>query len=80
MFILMPEAGHFPHPAHRIANEMVEVWLRRPLSFKFRTLIWASGNLQRTENSPRGKKATYAMRDAGVETAEQREITRWFTS
>src|SRR5579862_7564585 len=27
MFILMPEAGHLLHPAHRIPDEMVEVWL-----------------------------------------------------
>lgn len=78
MFILMPEAGQFLHPAHRVPNEMVEVWLGQPVPFKFRALVWVSGILQRTGNSPRDEKASWAMRDAETERAEQREITRWF--
>ncbi|HWE51449.1 MAG TPA: hypothetical protein VG273_16775 [Bryobacteraceae bacterium] len=78
MFILMPEAGVILHPAHRIPNEMVEVWLRRPVLFKFRDLVWVSGTLQATGNNPRGEMALYALKDAESETADQRDITRWF--
>jgi hypothetical protein len=39
LFILMPEAGHFLHPAHRIPEEMVEIQLTRPEQFKYRRLV-----------------------------------------
>jgi hypothetical protein len=42
MFILLPEAGQFLHPAHRIPNQMVEVRPRRPVVFRYRDLVWAS--------------------------------------
>jgi len=77
-FILMPEAGQFLHAAHRIPNEMVEVWLRTPAPFRHRSLIWASGLLQPSGNRQRGDKALYAMTDAAIEPADQRDITRWF--
>ena len=78
MFILMPEAGQLLHAAHRIPSEMVEVWLQRPVAFRFRSLIWVSGTLQSTRQEARGEKALYALREAEVEWAQNREITRWF--
>ena len=48
MFVLLPEAGQFLHPAHRIRNQMVEVHLSRPVVFHYRDLIWATGILNRT--------------------------------
>ena len=71
MFILMPEAGHLLHPAHREADGMVEVWLTRPVPFKFRSLVWVSGVLER--------RPAYAMTNAAIEPATETDIARWFT-
>lgn len=79
MFILMPDAGHLLHPAHRIPTEMVEVWLKRPTPFKFRRLVWVSGVFVGTPGRPDTDKASYAMTDAEVESAAESDITRWFT-
>jgi hypothetical protein len=79
MFILLPDAGQFLHPAHRIPNQMVEIWLTHPAPFVYRRLVWVSGALARTSRRPDFEKASYAMKDAVVEPAIEREITRWFT-
>jgi hypothetical protein len=78
MFILMPEAGHFLHPAHRIPNEMVEIWLRLPAPFKYRSLVRATGLLARNPSGHDCDKASYVMQDAETEPALERDITRWF--
>ena len=83
MFILMPEAGHFLHPAHRIPGEMVEVWPARPLPFQYRRLVWVWGPLRRVAHeaasgSPRRDTALFAMRDAEVRAADNADIARWF--
>lgn len=78
MFILMPEAGQFLHPAHRIPDEMVEIWLSRPLPFQYRRLVWVSGLLARVAGRRISEKASYAMKNASVEPATQSDITRWF--
>jgi len=79
MFIMMPEAGHILHPAHRIPDEMVEVRLKHSAPFKFRTLVWASGALAQISSRPKYGNPMYAMIDASVEPAAQSDITRWFT-
>jgi hypothetical protein len=56
MFILLPEAGQFLHPAHRISNQMVEVRPTHPLAFRYRELVWASGILNRTFGEPGRRK------------------------
>ena len=78
MFILMPEAGHFLHPAHRVPDEMVEIWLTRPQPFTYRRLVWVSGVLSRTPAPRQSGKASYVMQEAQVEPALQSDITRWF--
>jgi hypothetical protein len=78
MFILLPEAGQFMHPAHRIPNQMVEVRPRRPVVFQYRDLVWASGTLTRTIGSSGDEKAAYAMNDADVDPAKERDIGKWF--
>src|SRR5665213_1192554 len=60
MFILLPEAGQFLHPAHRIPDQMVEVRLTRPASFTYRRLVWVSGVLARTPGRRDPDKALYA--------------------
>ena len=78
MFILMPEAGHFLHPAHRIPEEMVEVWLSRPTPYQDRRLVWVWGLLRRLAGSPRRETALFAMSDAEVRPADESDIARWF--
>jgi hypothetical protein len=80
MFVLMPEAGHILHPAHRIPDQMVEVWLNSLVPFRFRSLVWSTGNLVRTRG-PHGwqdDKPLYAMANADVQPAVESDITLWF--
>jgi hypothetical protein len=78
MFILLPEAGQFLHPAHRVPNQMVEVRPRHAVLFRRRGLVWAVGTLNRTTGKPGEDKAAWAMRDAEVQAAAQRDIAKWF--
>jgi hypothetical protein len=78
MFLLLPEAGEFLHPAHRIPNQMVEVRPRRPVSFRNRQLVWAVGRLNRTMGKAGEETAAWAMGDADVQPAEPRDIPKWF--
>ena len=77
-FILMPDAGQFLHPAHRIPDEMVETWLARPAPFQYRRLVWVSGVLARIPRRPHSNRALYAIKDAEVAPAPESDITRWF--
>jgi hypothetical protein len=78
MFVLLPEAGQFFHPAHRIPNQMVEVRPRRPIPFQNRQLVWVRGTLNRTTGKPGEAKAAWAIGNAEVEPAEPRDISQWF--
>jgi len=85
MFILLPEAGQFLHPAHRIPNQMVEVRPSHPVVFRYRDLVWATGILDRTfgasrntAGAPGNATAAYAIRAAEVTPAAQRDIGKWF--
>ena len=77
VFTLMPEAGHFLHPARRIPEEMVEVWLKQPALFKLRSLIWVSGALEHSSVLTATDQPLYAIRDASVEPAADADITKW---
>ena len=74
-FVLMPEAGHILHPAHRIPDQMVEVWPTAPVPFRFRSLVWSTGNLARTHGADR---SLYTMTVAEVQPAVESDITLWF--
>jgi hypothetical protein len=76
--LLLPEAGQFLHAAHRIPNQMVEVWPRRPVLFRNRQLVWALGRLNRTVGKAGEEKAAWAMGDAEVQPAEPHDIPKWF--
>jgi hypothetical protein len=78
IFVLLPEAGQFLHPAHRIPNQMVEVRPRRPVRFRNRQLVWAVGLLNRTMGKAGEETAAWAMGDAEVQPAEPRDIPKWF--
>jgi hypothetical protein len=78
MFVLLPEAGQFLHPAHRIPNQMVEVRPSHPVVFHYRDLVWATGILNRTMSIHGDDKAAYAMIAAEVSPATERDIGKWF--
>ena len=78
MFILLPEAGQFLHPAHLIPNQMVEVWPRRPVLFRNRQLVRAVGRLNRTMGKAGEETAAWAMGDAEVQPAEPSDMRKWF--
>jgi hypothetical protein len=75
MFVLMPEAGHLLHPAHRVREEMVEVWLAEGTSvaYKDRDMVWVEGLLRRSEG-----RSAWAMTSAFVARADERAIAQWF--
>jgi hypothetical protein len=78
MFILLPNAGHFLHPAHRDPDEMVEVWPHSGKAvFKDRQLVWVTGRMIRLKRNPRGDQALYALRDAFVVPAAYDDIAKW---
>lgn len=78
MFILLPDAGQILHPAHRIPDQMVEIWPAHAVPFRYRSLVWATGLLARTRTRRETDKALYAMADADVKPAVQSDITLWF--
>ena len=81
-FVLLPEAGQLLHPAHRIPNQMVEVWPGHPAVFHYRELVWVSGILNRTVGStggsPGNERAAYALSNADVTPASPHDIAKWF--
>jgi hypothetical protein len=78
MFVLMPGAGHFLHPAHRIPDEMVEVWPKAgTVVFKNRELVWAKGRFEELIGAGE-ERALYAIREAEVTPASQQDIAGWF--
>ncbi len=78
MFVLLPEAGQFLHPPHRIPNQMVEVHPSHPVVFHYRDLVWATGILNRTMSNHGDGKAAYAMVAAEVTPATERDVVGWF--
>ena len=79
MFVLMPSAGHFLHPAHRDPDEMVEVWLKSGgVIFKNRQLVWASGAFERLPQHSVEEHALYALRNASVASASYGDIKNSF--
>lgn len=78
MFILVPEAGHILHPAHRHSDQMVEVWPIRAVPLRYRCLIWVNGMLTRKSGAVDREIASYSMTGAEVEPAAETEIARWF--
>jgi hypothetical protein len=78
MFVLLPEAGQFLHPAHREPNQMVDVHPSHPVVFRYRDMVWVSGTLTRTIGRTGDERANYALTAAEVNPATERDIGRWF--
>jgi hypothetical protein len=80
MFTLMPDAGHILHPAHRVPDEMVEVWLPldMPIRYLNRRLVWVSGTLRRKDAAMKEGEALYTISNATVRFAAEHQIRDWF--
>ncbi len=78
IFILLPEAGQFLHPAHRIPGQSVVVWPRYPVVFRNRQLVWAAGMLSRALRTSGDDQPAYAMTFADITAADERDIAKWF--
>jgi len=78
IFILLPEAGQFLHPAHRIPDQSVVVWPTYPVVFRYRQLVWVTGVLSRALRSPGDDLPAWAMTFADMSPADERDIGRWF--
>jgi hypothetical protein len=80
MFMLMPDAGHVLHPAHRVPDEMVEVWLPldMPVRYSDRRLVWVSGTLRRKDAVLKEGEAMFTISNATVHGAAERQIRQWF--
>ena len=75
VFILMPEAGTMVHAAHRIPEEMIEVRLSKSVLFRYRSLVWVGGIIERSRVR---SGARYLLEDASVRSAADSYISRWF--
>ena len=73
-FVLMPKAGVLLHPAQSAAGATVAVRIShgKLVPFHFRSLVWARGILRK-------ERTQYIMEGATAQSAEEREIGRWFT-
>lgn len=79
-FVLLPEAGHFLHPAHRFGDQMIAVHLEPDTRVRFSSmaLIWVTGTFRAAAGDPVGPKPLYALERACVQAAERAEILRCF--
>ncbi len=76
-FLLLPDAGHILHPAHRDPDQMVKVTLAAPSVFRYRHLVWVSGTFGRTGKTERSREAMYKITNASVSFAADAEIVHW---
>lgn len=79
-FVLLPEAGHFLHPAHRFGDQMITVHLEPDTRVRFssRALVWVYGTFRASAGDPVGSKPLYALDRARVQAAERGEILKYF--
>ena len=79
-FLLLPEAGNLLHPAHRLADQMIEVHLRagREVAFSNRHLVRLSGVLRQRAGDPSAERALYILDDSEVELIQRAEIRKYY--
>jgi hypothetical protein len=51
-FVLLPNAGNFLHPAHRLGDQMIAVYLREGewIAFSPMALVWVAGTKLTSKN------------------------------
>jgi hypothetical protein len=79
-FILLPDAGHLLHPAHRFGDQMIAVHLQPSdcVTFTPRSLVWAFGNLRIVKGNPIGPVPLYHLDEASANAAPREDIRRFF--
>ena len=79
-FVLLPEAGNFLHPAHRLGDQMIEIRLRpgARVRFAYRSLVWVSGTFRALAGDPDGSEPLYLLDSASAQPAGEKEIPKYF--
>jgi hypothetical protein len=79
-FVLLPDAGNFLHPAHRLGDQMIAVHLRDGdwIPFSPNRLVWVSGTFRVSSGDPGGPKPLYALEQARSQPADKAEIQKYF--
>jgi hypothetical protein len=79
-FVLLPEAGHLLHPAHRFGDQMIAVQLRHSAEVPFSelALVWAWGTFRVQPGDPGGSTPLYGITQAGVQRANESDIAKYF--
>jgi hypothetical protein len=77
-FILLPDAGHALHPAHRIADQMVEVQTQQAIPLTYRHLVWVTGSLTRRSDPKHRETPSYLLTNAQLALAVDSEIKHFF--
>ena len=79
-FVLLPEAGSFVHPAHRIRDQMITVHLKDGgrIQFAPRTLIWVWGNFLVSSAPAIRSQPLYTLEGARAQRADKADIRKYF--
>jgi hypothetical protein len=79
-FVLLPEAGSFVHPAHRIRDQMITVHLEDGgrIQFAPRTLIWVWGNFLVSSAPAVRSQPLYTLEGARAQPADKADIRKYF--
>lgn len=78
-FVLLPEAGSFLHPAHRIRNQMIGIRLEEGTRIQFspRALVWVWGSFRVSSDGARSKPL-YTLERARSEPGRKSDIRAYF--
>jgi hypothetical protein len=79
-FVMLPEAGHFLHPAHRFGDQMITVHLEPDTRVRYssRALVWVYGTFRACAGDPAGSKPLYSLERARVQATDIEEIRQYF--
>jgi len=78
--VLLPDAGNFLHPAHRLGDQMIAVHLREGerIPFSPMRLVLVAGILRVTPGDPSGPKPLYALDNARSQHMDKADIQKYF--
>jgi hypothetical protein len=79
-FLLLPEAGSFVHPAHRIRDQMIVIHLEdgKQIQFSPRALTWVWGSFGVSSESAVRSQPLYTLERARAKPADRADIQRYF--
>jgi hypothetical protein len=78
-FLLLPEAGTFFHPAHRVRDQMIGIHLAdgNRIQFSPRTLVWVWGSFRVSSDAARSKPL-YILERARTKSGRKSDIQQYF--